>query len=106
MPFEVIKTAQQIEKRPKTSTNLVSAIRQTVAQNGVQGLYVGLPVVMLQSGGKVAIRFGVFSQAKAHFPSHRKFQRNYILSSLYSISRWSSCRISGSCLLDNSMRED
>mmetsp|Transcript_10078 Transcript_10078/g.13202 ORF Transcript_10078/g.13202 Transcript_10078/m.13202 type:complete len:259 (-) Transcript_10078:1662-2438(-) len=67
-PFEVVKTRQQIES--KVPKSLVRCIRGTVGANGLGGLYAGLPIMILQSGGKVGIRFGMYDNVKKLFPGN------------------------------------
>jgi len=63
MPFEVVKTRQQIGTRE----SMMQSMRRVLGEhNGsFKGLYSGLTVQVIQSGGKVAIRFGVFQRLES-----------------------------------------
>ena len=45
-------------------TGIVDCVKQTVAKNGVTGLYRGLPVLIYGSIPKSAVRFGAFEEFK------------------------------------------
>ena len=65
MPFEVIKTRQQINN---SSGDVLGQLRSL----GVRNLFVGLPIMIAQSGGKVAIRFSAYSELKNLLPDYSK----------------------------------
>ena len=62
MPFEVTKTRLQI--RHGAQESIFASMRSTWQSNGLRGFYFGLPVMLIQASGKLAIRFSVFEQFK------------------------------------------
>ena len=84
MPFEVTKTRQQVLQqagivRPPTgrvavvragSLGLYGSIRDTVQLGGIRALYSGMPICLLQTSGKVGIRFASFEGYKRLLNRH------------------------------------
>jgi hypothetical protein len=60
MPLEVVKTRQQLGAA--RHMGVVAAMTDTVRHNGIRGLYYGLPIVLIQTSGKVGIRFALYGQ--------------------------------------------
>lgn len=63
-PTEFIKTQLQLDEKHGKYKGIVDCAKQTVNQNGVRGLYRGLPVLLLGSIPKSAVRFGAFEAFK------------------------------------------
>jgi hypothetical protein len=71
MPFETIKTRMQFEQqvagtgsRPVARPGMVGTCRAIVEASSVRGLYYGLPICLVQSSIKNAVRFALFEQLK------------------------------------------
>jgi len=76
MPFELTKTQQQLGSKispslpkspkavPRANIGVVGTMRYVVQQNGIGGLFYGLPIQLIQTAGKVGIRFSAFEQYK------------------------------------------
>jgi len=63
-PTEYIKTQLQLDEKLGKYKGIVDCAKQTVQQNGVRGLYRGLPVLIYGSIPKSAVRFGSFEYFK------------------------------------------
>ena len=59
-PTEFVKTQLQLDEKVGKYKGIVDCARQTVQERGVRGLYRGLPVLLLGSIPKSAVRFGAF----------------------------------------------
>jgi len=59
-PTEFIKTQLQLDEKVGKYKGIVDCAKQTVQERGVRGLYRGLPVLLLGSIPKSAVRFGAF----------------------------------------------
>jgi hypothetical protein len=73
MPFETTKTLQQVNHSPATASarlSMLDTMRRTVKLSGVRGLYFGLPICLLQTSGKVGIRFAAFEALKPVVGAH------------------------------------
>eukprot|EP00471_Norrisiella_sphaerica_P013477 CAMPEP_0184496410 /NCGR_PEP_ID=MMETSP0113_2-20130426/33890_1 /TAXON_ID=91329 /ORGANISM="Norrisiella sphaerica, Strain BC52" /LENGTH=279 /DNA_ID=CAMNT_0026883021 /DNA_START=10 /DNA_END=849 /DNA_ORIENTATION=- len=77
MPFELTKTQQQLASTSERSApkkgaaptvgqmGVIKTMRYVVERNGVQGLFYGLPITVIQTSGKVGIRFSAFEHFKS-----------------------------------------
>eukprot|EP00735_Rhodelphis_limneticus_P008421 TRINITY_DN2139_c0_g1::TRINITY_DN2139_c0_g1_i1::g.12904::m.12904 TRINITY_DN2139_c0_g1::TRINITY_DN2139_c0_g1_i1::g.12904 ORF type:complete len:282 (+),score=59.34,sp/P79110/TXTP_BOVIN/33.56/5e-42,Mito_carr/PF00153.22/2.2e-20,Mito_carr/PF00153.22/8.4e-19,Mito_carr/PF00153.22/8.4e-21,DUF1702/PF08012.6/0.019 TRINITY_DN2139_c0_g1_i1:91-936(+) len=65
MPLDVVKTQMQLH--PERNKSIVGTFGFIVKDKGVRGLYYGLPAMVSQVGGKVAIRFAAYDQFKNLF---------------------------------------
>jgi len=63
MPFEVTKTRVQLGEG--ATTGMLDNMRSTVRTGGLRALYYGMPITLIQTAGKVGIRFAVYERAKA-----------------------------------------
>mmetsp|Transcript_37341 Transcript_37341/g.68844 ORF Transcript_37341/g.68844 Transcript_37341/m.68844 type:complete len:275 (-) Transcript_37341:116-940(-) len=70
MPFELTKTHQQVTSM-QTGTGasrpplgVVGTMRYVYAKHGIKGLYFGLPIAVIQTAGKVGLRFSTFAAYK------------------------------------------
>lgn len=59
-PTEYIKTQLQLDEKVKKYNGIWDCGKKTVQQNGIRGLYRGLPVLVYGSIPKSAVRFGSF----------------------------------------------
>jgi solute carrier family 25 (mitochondrial citrate transporter), member 1 len=67
MPLEFAKTRQQIASASARVT-MLSTFKEAIASNGIRGLYFGMPAVLVQTSGKVGIRFVAFEKFKSIMP--------------------------------------
>ncbi|GAV03925.1 hypothetical protein RvY_14289 [Ramazzottius varieornatus] len=68
-PTEYVKTQLQLDDKAAKSgkpkyNGIIDCVKQTVRQNGITGLYRGLPVLIYGSIPKSAVRFGAFEEFK------------------------------------------
>eukprot|EP00468_Gymnochlora_sp_CCMP2014_P009296 CAMPEP_0167749204 /NCGR_PEP_ID=MMETSP0110_2-20121227/5270_1 /TAXON_ID=629695 /ORGANISM="Gymnochlora sp., Strain CCMP2014" /LENGTH=268 /DNA_ID=CAMNT_0007634317 /DNA_START=99 /DNA_END=905 /DNA_ORIENTATION=+ len=64
MPLELTKTMQQLRSHQESKMGIVNTLRYVVANKGIRGLFYGLNIQVIQTTGKVAIRFSSFEKAK------------------------------------------
>eukprot|EP00667_Euglena_gracilis_P015129 EG_transcript_15718 len=62
MPFETTKTRVQLQEG--AGGGMLRNMASTVRSEGVRGLYFGMPIMLIQTAGKVGIRFLVYEQIK------------------------------------------
>jgi len=63
-PTEYVKTQLQLDEKAGKYRGIFDCARQTVASNGVRGLYRGMSVLLYGAAPKVGVRFGTFEKLK------------------------------------------
>jgi solute carrier family 25 citrate transporter 1 len=63
-PTEYVKTQLQLDEKVGKFKGIADCAKQTVNERGVRGLYRGLPILLLGSIPKSAVRFGAFEKFK------------------------------------------